>query len=125
MTRLCYCGPVLHTLPVGPWGSREPLQFGAEIYGHAGLEADLEALELAIDALKLAGVKDVVVDLSDARVQRSVIRAVTQQPDQQQYLSQLLVAKDQAGIQDKLQTRFFSSVLNILAALDCRRINFN
>ena len=42
VTRLCYCGPVLHTRPGGIHASREPLQFGAEIYGHAGLEADLE-----------------------------------------------------------------------------------
>ena len=41
-TRLCYCGPVLHTRPAGLHATREPLQFGAEIYGHAGLEADLE-----------------------------------------------------------------------------------
>jgi ATP phosphoribosyltransferase regulatory subunit len=47
VTRLCYCGPVLHTRPVGPARTREPLQFGAEIFGHAGLEADLEAQELA------------------------------------------------------------------------------
>ena len=50
VTRLCYCGPVLHTRPSG-LGSREPLQFGAEIFGHVGLEADLEVQELALDAL--------------------------------------------------------------------------
>lgn len=45
VTRLCYCGPVLHTKPQGPHATREPLQFGAEIFGHAGLEADLEIQE--------------------------------------------------------------------------------
>ena len=44
VTRLCYCGPVVHTRPGGPHATREPLQFGAEIYGHTGLEADLEIL---------------------------------------------------------------------------------
>ena len=39
VTRLCYCGPVLHALADRPDATREPLQFGAEIYGHAGLEA--------------------------------------------------------------------------------------
>jgi ATP phosphoribosyltransferase regulatory subunit len=52
VTRLCYCGPVLHTRPDRPHATREPLQFGAEIYGHAGLEADLEALLLALDCLQ-------------------------------------------------------------------------
>ena len=60
VTRLCYCGPVLHTRPPAPHATREPLQFGAEIYGHAGLEADLEVLELALDCLRAAGVEDVV-----------------------------------------------------------------
>jgi modulator of FtsH protease HflC len=52
VTRLCYCGPVLHTRPAGLHATREPLQFGAEIFGHAGLEADLEAQELALDCLR-------------------------------------------------------------------------
>jgi ATP phosphoribosyltransferase regulatory subunit len=42
VSRLCYCGPVLHTRPAAPHATREPLQLGAEIYGHGGLEADLE-----------------------------------------------------------------------------------
>ena len=55
VTRLCYCGPVLHTRPDRPHATREPLQFGAEIYGHAGLEADIESLRLALDCLQAAG----------------------------------------------------------------------
>ncbi|MEO9102343.1 MAG: ATP phosphoribosyltransferase regulatory subunit, partial [Burkholderiaceae bacterium] len=54
VARLCYAGPVLLTRPSGPHGSREPLQFGAEIYGHAGVEADLEVLLLALDCLGVA-----------------------------------------------------------------------
>lgn len=73
VARLCYCGPVVHTRPAGPWASREPLQFGAEIYGHSGLEADLEALELALDGLRQAGVRDAVIDLGDARIAESLI----------------------------------------------------
>ena len=64
VTRLCYCGPVLHTRPDRPHATREPLQFGAEIYGHAGLEADLEALQLARET---AGVTQVVDRLTVAR----------------------------------------------------------
>ncbi len=54
VSRLCYCGPVLHTRPGALHATREPLQFGAEIYGHAGLEADLEVQELALDGLRAA-----------------------------------------------------------------------
>ena len=73
VTRLCYAGPVLHTRPDRPQATREPLQFGAEIYGHAGREADLEALLLALDCLKVAQVSDVSVDMSDARIVRSLL----------------------------------------------------
>lgn len=73
VTRLCYCGPVLHTRPEGLNATREPLQFGIEIYGHAGLEADLEVQELALDAVHRAGLADVALDLGDARIVRGVL----------------------------------------------------
>ncbi len=73
VTRLCYCGPVLHNRPSGLYATREPLQFGAEVFGHAGLEADLEVLDLAVDCLRLAGVGDPVLDLADARILRGVL----------------------------------------------------
>jgi len=76
VTRLCYCGPVLHTRPAGLNATREPLQLGAEIFGHAGLEADLEVMELALDCLQAAGVGDLVIDLADARVLRGVFAGV-------------------------------------------------
>ena len=76
VTRLCYCGPVVHARPDRPRATREPFQFGAEIYGHEGLEADLEALLLALDCLKGAGVKDVIVDLADVRIVRSLLAGV-------------------------------------------------
>src|SRR5438309_11544800 len=52
VARLCYCGSVLHTVPAGMTKMREPIQIGAELYGHAGLEADIEIVRLMIDALK-------------------------------------------------------------------------
>lgn len=55
VTRLCYCGPVVHTRIDRPHATREPLQFGAELYGHAGREADLEVMELALASLRAAG----------------------------------------------------------------------
>ncbi|MEW6690078.1 MAG: ATP phosphoribosyltransferase regulatory subunit [Pseudomonadota bacterium] len=73
VTRLCYCGPVLHTRPSGMQGTREPLQFGAEIYGHAGLEADLEVQDLALDCLRGAGLSGLTLDLADARIVRALL----------------------------------------------------
>lgn len=68
VTRLCYAGSVLHTRPRGLHATREQIQIGAEIYGHAGLEADLEVQQLMLDALRLAGITDVRLDLCHAGV---------------------------------------------------------
>ncbi|HET6789921.1 MAG TPA: ATP phosphoribosyltransferase regulatory subunit, partial [Aquabacterium sp.] len=73
VTRLCYCGPVLHTRPASPHATREPLQLGAEIYGHAGLEADLEAIELALEGLLASGLSGLVVDMADVRLVQGVL----------------------------------------------------
>jgi len=73
VTRLAYCGPVLHTRPASPHASREPLQLGAEIYGHAGLEADLEATELSLQGLLACGLNDLVMDLADVRLVDGVL----------------------------------------------------
>ncbi|MFM7670118.1 MAG: ATP phosphoribosyltransferase regulatory subunit, partial [Betaproteobacteria bacterium] len=58
VVRLCYAGALLHTRPSGFHSTREPLQVGAEIYGHAGLEADVEIQALALASLKLAGLSE-------------------------------------------------------------------
>lgn len=94
VARLCYCGPVLHARPSGARATREPLQFGAEIYGHAGLEADLEALTLALDVLQVAGVADVQVDMADARVVQGLLQGVALSPAQSNALHAALITKD-------------------------------
>ena len=99
VTRLCYCGPVLHTRPTGLAATREPLQFGAEIFGHAGLEADLEAAELALDGLAAASVQPLVIDLADARVLRGVLAGVPLDAAQLQDIVQALSDKDASALQ--------------------------
>jgi ATP phosphoribosyltransferase regulatory subunit len=94
VTRLCYCGPVLHTRPDGLHALREPLQFGVEIYGHAGLEADLEVQELALDAVRRAGLSGITLDLGDARLVQGIL-GETRLPEQQlQDIVAALAAKD-------------------------------
>ena len=74
VTRLCYCGPVLHTRPGAPRATREPLQLGAEIYGHSGLEAELEILSLALDGLQTARVESLSIDLADVRIVQAIVQ---------------------------------------------------
>ncbi|NCP40199.1 MAG: ATP phosphoribosyltransferase regulatory subunit [Rhodoferax sp.] len=94
VARLCYCGPVLHTRPGAPHATREPLQLGAEIYGHAGLEADIEVLNLALDCLKAAKVAQPSVDLADAQLVKAILSDVTLVPTQLAGIYASLAAKD-------------------------------
>ncbi|MCW5237908.1 ATP phosphoribosyltransferase regulatory subunit [Verminephrobacter eiseniae] len=94
VARLCYCGPVLHTRPDRPHATREPLQFGAEIYGHSGLEADLEALQLARECLRVAGVRDTTIDLADMRIVRKLLAGVALSPQRLSRIHAALAAKD-------------------------------
>ena len=104
VTRLCYCGPVLHTRPDRPFATREPLQFGAEIYGHAGLEADLEVLHLALDSLKAVSLHNFSVDLSDARIVPALLEGVALSNDARDALHSALAAKDTSGLSTLTQS---------------------
>jgi ATP phosphoribosyltransferase regulatory subunit len=98
VTRLCYCGPVLHTRPDKPHATREPLQFGAEIYGHGGLEADLEVLLLALDCLSAARVSAPMVDLADVRIVDTLLDGVPAGSTQLQDIHHALASKDAGAL---------------------------
>jgi ATP phosphoribosyltransferase regulatory subunit len=98
VTRLCYAGSVLHTRPSGLHATREPLQIGAEIYGHAGLEADAEIQELALASLALAGFADVRLDLSHVGVLRAILAEDPAAMRDEAALYGLLRAKDTPGL---------------------------
>ncbi|MGJ7510964.1 ATP phosphoribosyltransferase regulatory subunit [Variovorax sp. GT1P44] len=121
VTRLCYCGPVLHTRPDRPHATREPLQFGAEIYGHAGLEADTETLRLALDCLHAAGVTGsaqgpVIVDMADARIVRALFAGVPVDAAVIARVHAALAAKDASALR-ALTTDFPASSREGLLAL--------
>ena len=94
VARLCYCGPVLHTRADRPHATREPLQFGAEIYGHAGLEADLEAQLLALEGLSAAGVTQLSVDMADVRIVNSLLAGAKVSAAMLARIHAALVSKD-------------------------------
>jgi len=75
--RLCYIGPVLHTRPDKFAGSRNPLQVGAELYGHAGIESDAEVICLLVETLACAGVTDLTLELGHMGVFKGLIAAAS------------------------------------------------
>ena len=99
VTRLCYAGSVLHTRPSGLHSTREPIQIGAEIYGHAGLEADAEIQELALASLALCGFPEVRLDLSHVGVLRAILEGDAAAAADEAALYTLLRAKDMPGLE--------------------------
>lgn len=100
VTRLCYCGPVLHTKPLGPYATREPLQLGAEIYGHAGLEADLEILQLTLQCLRASHLASFHIDLSDARILPALLKGQSLSADQTKAITDALTHKDISAMRE-------------------------
>ena len=98
VTRLCYAGPIAHTrAPIG-CSSREELQLGAEIYGHAGWEADLEALSLLLQTLQTAGLKQVYLDLSHAGILTGILQGQVISKEEIEALYGLLQSKDRSSL---------------------------
>jgi ATP phosphoribosyltransferase regulatory subunit len=100
VTRLSYAGSVLHTRPSGLHATREPFQIGAEIYGHAGLEADAEIQTLALESLRLAGLTTVRIDLCHAGIVRCILRHDEKTHGLESEIVALLRAKDLPSLQE-------------------------
>jgi ATP phosphoribosyltransferase regulatory subunit len=94
VTRLCYCGSVLHTRPSGLFATREPLQIGVELYGHAGLEADHEVVRLLARTLELAELPPSRIDLGHVGIFRALVAGLGLTPAVEQQLFEALQAKD-------------------------------
>ena len=105
-TRLCYIGTVLHARPDCFGGSRSPLQVGAELYGHAGVESDVEILGLMLNTFSVAGVGDVFVDLGNV----DIFKGLAGQAN--------LNAEDEGRLFEMLQRKAVPEIEQLLAELD-------
>ena len=99
VTRLCYCGSVLHTRPRAIDATREPLQIGAEIYGHAGIESDLEIQRLLHRALSACGLSKARLDVGHVGIFRALCRRAGIAPELESDLHEALEAKDAPGLE--------------------------
>jgi ATP phosphoribosyltransferase regulatory subunit len=100
IARLCYTGSVLHALPSGMMHTREPLQIGAELYGHAGVESDIEIQSLMVSALHAAGIRDLRVDLGHVAVFGGLMRRFGVAPDLESELFRVLQSKDVPSLRE-------------------------
>ncbi|MDP1596460.1 MAG: ATP phosphoribosyltransferase regulatory subunit [Methylotenera sp.] len=98
ITRLCYAGSVLRTKPDGLAQTREPLQLGAELYGHAGIASDIEIQRLLVKALQAIGIDQVHMDFSHVNVFGSLIESSQINPQLEKDLYAALQSKDQSSV---------------------------
>jgi ATP phosphoribosyltransferase regulatory subunit len=102
VTRLCYAGSILHTRAAAGSSSREQLQLGAEIYGHAGWEADLEIQALLNDVLNMSQVGEITLDMSHAGLLTAILGDFAPKLESLEALYSALQTKDLPGLNQVL-----------------------
>ena len=117
INRLCYAASVLRTRPSGQEGSREPIQIGAEVYGHAGIEADIEIIDLLLQSLALAELGPVRLDINHLGL-ASLLLAELDGIDEEAVL-QLLQARDLPGLRELLAPWSQPAAAALLALPEC------
>jgi len=92
-SRLCYTGTVLYTKPRYPLASRSPIQIGVELYGEAGLDADIEVISLMVETLRLAGLEKPQLDLGHVGIYGNLLEEAELTKEQESELFDLLQSK--------------------------------
>lgn len=100
LTRLCYAGSALRTRPDGLAQTREPLQVGAELFGHAGVESDIEIQQLLVKGLQAVGVSGLQMDFSHVGIFRCLVKQSNIDKDQEQSLLAALQSKDKSAMSE-------------------------
>lgn len=118
VTRLCYCGSVLHARPEGLLADRELLQIGAEIFGYAGVEADIEIIQLALASVARAGVQNVRLDLNVPAIGSAIIQMDPALAPHTEVIFDLLSAKDIPSLTELHQQVASDQAQSLQALLD-------
>lgn len=117
-SRLCYCSTALRTRASWPGGSRIPYQIGVELFGHAGMESDLEVISLLLETLKLVSAREVVLDLGHVGIFRALVEDAELNERDTTELTDILLRKAASELQAFLEQRGLTgSVADALSAL--------
>lgn len=99
VARFCYSAEIVRTQPDNLLGSRSPIQIGAELFGHGGVDSDLEILCLMTDSLLLAGAKNLCLDLGHVGIYRTLLKEAALPEDIQASLFDILQHKRLAEVE--------------------------
>ncbi len=103
-TRLCYIGTVLRTKPESIGDSRSPLQVGAELYGHAGVESEVEIIGLMLQTFAVMDIDDIYLDLGNVDIYRGLAKQAGLSKDIESQLFDMLQRKAVTEINTLLDT---------------------
>ncbi|MFV1982925.1 MAG: ATP phosphoribosyltransferase regulatory subunit [Thiohalomonadales bacterium] len=126
ISRLCYLGTVLHTKVNGLTGSRSPMQLGVELYGHQGIESDIEMIQLMIETLTFAGIKSLYLDIGHVGIYRELVKQAELTNEQETELFDILnrKSKPELGILldtwslDKNITNMFTHLIDLNGGIE-------
>ncbi len=126
ISRLCYLGTVLHTKVNGLTGSRSPMQLGVELYGHQGIESDIEMIQLMIESLTFAGIKSLYLDIGHVGIYRELVKQAELTNDQETELFDILNRKSKPELSilldswslDKNITNMFTHLIDLNGGID-------
>ncbi len=96
-TRLCYAGTTLNAIGDGLEKTRSPMQIGAELYGHTGIESDYEVIRLMLEMLAISGVQNLHLDLGHVGIYRALSEQANLNQQQEAELFDVLQRK--AGVE--------------------------
>lgn len=120
VSRLCYCGHLLHARGDGITSSRTPLQIGAEIFGNDTIAADVEIVSLMIETLHAAELNTISIDIGHVGIFRSLVRNINLDADQESRLFDMLQRKSipelhqymqQLDLDEQLKNQFMQLAL--------------
>ncbi|MCK9605626.1 MAG: ATP phosphoribosyltransferase regulatory subunit [Methylomonas sp.] len=121
-TRLCYAGTTLHTLGDPLEKTRSPMQIGAELYGHAGLESDYEVIQLMLEMLAISGVQNVHLDMGHVGIYRALVEQAGLSRQQEAELFDVLQRKARTELAELVDQfsipAHFKAIFNALPKLN-------
>ncbi|MFI3189112.1 ATP phosphoribosyltransferase regulatory subunit [Crenothrix sp. D3] len=113
-TRLCYVGTILHTRGDPLEKTRSPMQIGAELYGHAGKESDIEVIRLMLEMLAMTGLLDVHLDLGHVGIYRALAKQAALTCAQESELFEILQRKARPELAELMDSYAIANELKTL-----------
>ncbi len=117
-TRLCYAGTVLHTMGDPLEKTRSPMQIGAELYGHGGIESDYEVIQLMLEMLAISGIQNVHLDMGHVGIYRALVEQAGLNEQQEVELFDVLQRKARTELAELVEQfdidASFKTIFNML-----------